>query len=936
MVQAVDSSIQLLSDVVVFDKYAKYIPELQRRETWNEAVERNMQMHMEHYPQLIDEIVRTYKDFVVPKKVLPSMRSIQFGGKPIELNNARMYNCAYMPVDSWEAFHETMFLLLGGSGVGYSVQNKHIEQLPTIRKPLKTRKFVIGDSIEGWADSIKALIKAYMCGQSKPRFIYSDIRAKGSRLVTSGGKAPGPEPLRVCHTHLEAILNEVPDGGKLSSIQAHDMVCHIADAVLSGGIRRAALISLFDIDDEEMLSCKFNDWWEKNPQRGRANNSAVVVRSKITRDVFFDVWRKIQASGSGEPGFYFTNNTDWGANPCMSLDTKLLTPKGLRNLRDINEGDAVWSGEKWTKVTRKWKTGHKMVYKYICDSGYFLGTDNHEVYCDNEKIQVKDAECIDVVWGPENQYQELNPRDIMDGLMLGDGTYHKASNKVFLCIGNKDTDYHVSEVAKLINKERKGASPYTWEVESSVTKEELPRTFERVIPDRFYYGDAKKVAGFLRGLFSASGTVTAKRVQLKATSYRVVEQAQEMLSSLGIKSSIVTNKPYEVTHKNGAYTSRESYNLIIYNHSGLFMKTVGFIQKYKIEKEIKDNQIRTNSSKILRVEELGYEDVYDITVEDEKHRFWTSGLLVSNCVEIGLRPNQFCNLTEINQTDITTAEDFYARCKAASFIGTLQAGYTDFHYLRPVWQRTTERDALIGVGNTGIASGTDHMFDLTKGANIVKEENARIAAAIGIRTAARQTCVKPSGTTSCVVGSSSGIHAWHAPYYIRRIGLTKPSALYSFLKTKVSELVEEDTFESHKKAHLMVPQMAPNNAVVRETETALMLLERVKKYSDEWVTPGHIKGDNGHNVSCTISVKDNEWGMVGLWMWQNRHCYNGIAVLPHDGGSYKHLPFEEITSNRFEEMSKYLKNLDLTQVLEEDDNTQLTDQVACAGGHCEI
>ena len=267
MSNSLDKSQKILSDITVFNKYAKYVPEAERRETWNELVERNMVMHIRKYPKLKEEIKDVYK-YVFNRQVLPSMRSLQFGGTPIELSNNRMFNCAYSPVNHPAVFSETMFNLLGGSGVGFSVQRRHTEKLPDIVGPTnKTRRFLVGDSIEGWADAVKVLIKAYTTGKANPNFDFRDIRPKGSRLITSGGKAPGPDPLRLCLANLRTKLNGAV-GRKLKPLEVHDMICHIADAVLSGGIRRAALISLFDKDDLDMLSAKTGAWYELNPQRG--------------------------------------------------------------------------------------------------------------------------------------------------------------------------------------------------------------------------------------------------------------------------------------------------------------------------------------------------------------------------------------------------------------------------------------------------------------------------------------------------------------------------------------------------------------------------------------------------------------------------------------------------------------------------------------------
>jgi len=513
-----------------------------------------------------------------------------------------------------------MFLLLSGCGVGYSVQRHHIEKLPEIKVPLKTKRYLVGDSIEGWADAIRMLMKSYLTGISKPLFDFRDIRPKGARLITAGGKAPGPDPLKECLFQIELILNKKQNGEKLSSLECHDIICHIADAVLSGGIRRAALIALFDLDDDEMLTCKFGNWWELNPQRGRANNSANVLRHKIKKKEFLELWKKVELSNSGEPGIYFSNDKDWGTNPCC---------------------------------------------------------------------------------------------------------------------------------------------------------------------------------------------------------------------------------------------------------------------------------------------------------------------------EIALRPYQFCNLVEVNVSNIESQEDLNERVKRAAFIATLQASYTDFHYLRDIWRKTTEKDALIGVGMTGIGSGEILKYSLEEAAEVVKQENERVAKLIGINKAARSTTIKPSGTSSLVLGTSSGIHAWHDFYYLRRIRLGKNESLYTHLQIYHPELIEDDFFKPNIQAIVSVPQSAPINAITRR-ESALELLERVKKFNIEWVKEGHRKGENTNNVSATISIKQEEWEDVGEWMWKNKDYYNGLSVLPYDSHTYTQAPFETISKEKFDELIEHLHAIDLTKVVEFEDNTNLMGEVACAGGACEV
>ena len=645
-----DLGLDALSSITVFSKYAKYIPELKRRETWDEIVNRYTSMMIKKYPKL-EEAILAAAVHIREKKVLPSMRALQFAGAAMEVNNARGYNCAYHPVDSLYAFSETMFLLLGGSGVGYSVQKHHVEQLPVITKPGKKRTYLIEDSIMGWADAVKVLMKAYLEGGFMPSFDFRAIRQKGARLITAGGKAPGPEPLKICLAHIQAILDRKQEGEKLTPLECHDMLCHIANSVLAGGIRRSAMIALFSHDDEEMITCKYGNWWELNEQRGRANNSAVLERGQVGEEEFNALWNRIEASGSGEPGIYWTNNKDWGTNPCC---------------------------------------------------------------------------------------------------------------------------------------------------------------------------------------------------------------------------------------------------------------------------------------------------------------------------EIGLRPYQFCNLCEVNVSDVTSQEELTNRVATAAFFGTLQAGFSDFHYLRPIWAKTTQKDALLGIGMTGIGSGEVLKYDLEVAAHVARTMNSMISALIGTNEAARLTCIKPSGTTSLVLGTASGIHAWHAPYYLRTMRFNKNEDIAAYLMVNHPELCEDDVLRPTDTVCVRIPVKAPEGSIFR-TETAIDTLERVKKFSIEWIKPGHISGDNTHNVSATISIDKNrtypsifktdviidnhsnpiieefledsldEWEVVGEWMWENREVYNGLSVLPAFNHTYKQAPFEDITEEEYNKRISSLHSVDLTKVTELDDTVDFGQVAACSGPNgCEI
>jgi len=752
-------ALRVMSEIITHMKYARFLNDIGRRETWTEIVMRNMQMHMDKFPKLVDEIGNAYS-FVLNKEVLPSSRSLQFAGRAMEINPVRGFNCSYCAINNPKVFSEIMFLLLSGTGCGYSVQRHHVRSLPFLRIPIqpidgrqRKKRYLVGDSIEGWADAIDTLVNLYFQGGKDVEFDYRGIRPKGSLLITSGGKAPGPQPLKDCIHNIRKIFDnalvERGQGTQLTTLEVHDIICFIADAVLAGGIRRASCIAFFSIDDELMLSSKFNHWWEQNPQRARANNSVVIVRHKVQKDDFFNLWDKIVKNGTGEPGVFFTNDKEVLANPCQPNWAKLLTPQGILELKDIDIGDCIWSSEGWTRVIGKWSTGIKEVYRYTTENGsIFEGTENHKILQHGEKVEVKIASEIDTFVG-----EKLN---------------------------------------------------------------------------------------------------------------------------------------------------------------------------FSME-----------SSKIIKKESISKEEVFSITVDNRSHTYWTQGCNVSNCGEISLSSENFCNLSTINAGSVKNQKDLDNRVRIASFIGTLQASYVNFHYLRDTWQENAEKEALIGVSMTGIANGNVSPLNIAEAAKIVIKENKRIAKLIGINEAYRTTTLKPEGTASLLLGTSSGIHAWYNDYYIRRIRVGKNEAIYHYLEKNHPELLENDYFKPQIQSIISIPIKAPQGAILR-TESALSLLERIKKFSMEWIIPGHKKGSNHNNVSATISVKENEWEIVGNWMWENKEFYNGITVLPYDGGKYVQAPFEDCTKEEYEKRMKSITDIDVTQIKEIEDNTSLMENIACGGGSCEI
>lgn len=401
-------SIKALQEYVFVSKYARYREELGRRETFEESVDRVMDMHEKKYGKM--EEIEYCRDAMREKLVLGSQRALQFGGEPITKRNTRLYNCSGSYCDRPRFFQEALWLLLCGCGVGFSVQKHHVDKLPPVVQPSKTTKqFVVPDSIEGWADALGVLLASYgLIDEDMKEFYeghgtfrqylnrsvvfdYSEIRPKGSKISYGIGTAPGPEPLRRSLEEIDKLLKRCE--GKLRPIDAYDIVMHASDAVLSGGVRRSATLCLFSKDDEEMLKAKTGNWMHENPQRARSNNSVLLLRDSTTEEEFNAIMQSVKAFG--EPGFMWADDTEVVYNPCQPAHATVLTKEGIATFRDIDVGSVIWSETGWTKVVRKVHSGVKRVFEYRTPKGVFIGTNNHRVVSKGTKYQVKDVKVID-------------------------------------------------------------------------------------------------------------------------------------------------------------------------------------------------------------------------------------------------------------------------------------------------------------------------------------------------------------------------------------------------------------------------------------------------------------------------------------------------------------------------------------------------------------
>ena len=594
MQQFVDTR-NFLSETKFYEGYSRYKDEENRYESWDEAVDRVIQMHEKNYitqnnelQPFLEEARTAYKE----QRVLGAQRALQFGGDQLMKHQMRMYNCTSSYVNRPEFFGEVFYILLCGAGAGFSVQKHHVKKLPKIQNRTKQAKcYIVEDSIEGWASALDILMSSFFVGGGKypeyeGRRVYFDlsqIRLKGA-YISGGFKAPGPNGLRRSLDKIEHLLQGIVLDSKepieIKPINAYDIVMHAADAVLSGGVRRSATICLFSPNDEEMMNAKTGNWFTENPQRGRSNNSAVIVRDETTPEEFGTIMESVKQFG--EPGFVFVESKEHTTNPCVEI----------------------------------------------------------------------------------GMYPQINKKSGWQG----------------------------------------------------------------------------------------------------------------------------------------------------------------------------------------------------------------------------------CNLTEINGGKCNTEEDFYKACRAASILGTLQAGYTDFKFLTDTSKLIFDREALLGVSITGWMNNPNILFDekiLEKGAEIVKKVNREVALVIKINPAARTTCVKPSGNASVLLQTASGIHAEHSEMYIRNVQMNKESEITQAIIKTNPYMVEESVWSAGgTDVVVSFPILPKKGSMYKDDLLGVKHLELVKKAQKYWVEAGtneELCADKGvrHNVSNTIIVDD--WDEVERYVFENRHSFAGISFLPMSG-----------------------------------------------------
>lgn len=956
-------SIQALSEYTFQSRYSQYNHKEERKETWEEAVERIFDMHRTKYcdeiesnPELaeyIDFAQQQYKK----KRTLGSQRALQYGGDPILQHMARLYNCTGFLVDKPKSFQDIVYVLMAGCGAGYSTQYHHVNKLPKIAKPnSKTKTYVVPDTCEGWADSIGVLLSSYFVKKQTfkdyndytVKFDFSQIRPKGA-LIAGRFKAPGPDPLEAGLEKIRALLDKCLSEGqtKLSPLNVHDIICHAADFVISAGLRRSALINLFSPEDTETASCKTGDWFTTNPQRARANNSVIIERSNISKEKYLEIMENVKIYG--EPGVYFVEDQQSSTcNPCcVGKETIVFTDKGPRPVKDLidKQFNAIVDSEDYMSTEKGFfYTGDKELFEIDTKEGYQIqATADHRVMLeDGEWTKVQDLNKDSKVKLHAHQYewsgQFSEKEGWIAGSYLGDGT-QDTRNK-YLDFWDKEADYMPNSVQSMLSE------PNSISISSSVTNTGIKKVRirsteinnivdifglnKKQITSAIWKNSSESLKGFIAGWFDADGSVQGDHkkgcsARITSTSLNNLKFAQQILHKLGIYSRI-----YKERHQAGKrslpdgngglkdYECKATHELAVANNSlAVFYDQIPLKNKDKCArlKDLINSYKRTpnknaNTATINTIKSVGVHPVYDCTIP-EVAMFDGNGFILHNC-EIGFWPElpngetgtSFCNLTDINGSYCDTEEKFYEQCRASAVIGTLQAGYDQFPYLGETTEEIVQTEALLGCSITGWMSNPHIFFDkkiLRKGVKIIKEVNEKMAKMLGINPAARITCAKPSGSTSTLLGTSSGIHPHHSKRYIRRVQSNVQDSALQHFKQYNPEAVETSVWNPNGTDEVIsFVCEVPKGAIVKNQISAVEFLEKIKFAQQHWVIPGTVpeRGLNPnitHNISNTVVVQDDEWDEVLDFIYENRQYFSGISLLPASGDlNYPQAPFSTV------------------------------------------
>jgi intein/homing endonuclease len=781
-------------------------------------------------------------------------------------------------------------------------------------------------------------------------------------------------------------------GSFLRPLDAHDMMCAVGNAAVSGGVRRTAMISLFDYDDNEMRLCKNGDFERENSQRWNANNSAIWPQEGMTQPEFVRRFLEMVDSGRGEPGIFHRpsakmmrperrQDAEFGTNPCVTGDTWVLTDQGPRQVADLVgvEHTTIIDGQRYaTTEAGFWETGVKPVLRLSTNEGYTLRlTANHKVLS-VPYISRKTERTIWVEAGtlqPGDKIKLHNHRELqwegdgtfdegwLLGSLIGDGTFDYKSAKLTFWGENRT---QMAERAVTIIRQ-------TLDARADLKGYDQPEHNRTVVQsvglrnlaaDYGIYRGMKTITplleqtssdfhrGFLQGLFDADGAVIGTQrkgvsVRLAQSDSMMLEAVQRMLLRLGITAALYRNRRTAgmrlLPDGRGdyhEYMCRADHELVIANDNlQVFAENIGFSdtpKQARLTQKLDGYARALNRERFVvtveRIDPDGEAMVYDCSVPDV-HAFDANGLYVHNCGEIVLRPWQFCNLTAAVARADDTFETLRDKVEAATLIGSIQSMATHFPGLRPMWEQNCVEERLLGVDITGqmdspIAQDARVKEHLRQ---IAIEVNRQTAQALGINQSAAITCVKPSGNSSQLLDCSSGLHARWAPYYIRNIRVAATSPLFKVMHDAGVPMDPENgqTPESANTWVIHFPVKSPDAAITRNDRTAVEQCEFWLQNKLHWTE---------HNPSVTITYRPEEVIDLIKWVWEHRDAMGGMAFLPAFDANYSQMPYVEITQEEYERLVASFPEIDFSKIYryEDKDLTNAAQEMACVSGNCEI
>lgn len=980
-----ETQTQLPTDYQKFihvSRYARWMESSGRRETWEETVIR--------YVDFIEANLKSKNDYTLPRslrqeiqsailnlEVMPSMRALMTAGPALERDNIAGYNCSYVPVNNPRAFDEILYVLMCGTGVGFSVERQFVNELPIVNEHFEqsSTKIIVDDSKAGWARALRELIAMLYAGQI-PSWDVSKVRPAGARLKTFGGRASGPGPLEdLFRFAIRTFQNAA--GRKLNSIECHDLVCKIADIVVVGGVRRSALISLSNLTDDRMRHAKSGAWWEDNMQRALANNSVCYTETPDMNS-FMEEWLALYQSKSGERGIFNRDSAknqvarngrrdpDWefGTNPCCFVGSTLIhTVDGPRHIDEIDYEPHVIVDGKIVSASKPWFVGVKQTYRLHTDEGFCIDITGEHKFETPEGVKI---EAQNLVAGQKLNIH--NHRSMSDwsgegtfehgltvGHFLGDGTANYTDSRGYvssarLAVYEGDGDTSAvktalsSAIATLDPPRKSNASGWR----KAVNNRQEHLSIRREWVDGYVALEKGKYAlpsvettsgafhrGFLRGLFDTDGHIegTAEKgfsIRLGQSNLQTLQIAQRMLLRLGVKSVIRDAKGAWVSlmpnGKGGLaeYETKRSFRLIISSSDVVqYAKEIGFTHSDKVDKLA--NVIDTLESsprgayktkftvRFSHLEPLGEQEVFDMEAHDDRHVLDANGFVASNS-EIILRPYQFCNLTEVVVRASDTEEDLKRKVSLATILGTFQATLTDFKYLRKIWKQNTEEERLLGVSLTGILD------------NKMMSGKAGRSSLTSLLNDLRGEAVRVNAEFSKKVGIPQST----------AITCVKPSGT-------VSQLVDSASGIHARHAEYYIRRVRGDK---KDPLTQFMIdagipceddvtnSENIAVFSFPMRSPkGAVLRDDmtaleqlelwktyqieytEHKPSITVSVKDHEWMAVGAWVWDNFDYVSGVSFLPHSDHTYRQAPYEDIDKETYELMAKQMpKSIDWSRL----------------------